>query len=220
MEFATPLVIGFLGSLHCIGMCGPIALSLPFSQVSKGKFIYGRILYNFGRIITYSVLGFLFGLMGNRIHLWGIQSMLSIVIGVVIILSTILPQRVNLFNNFTSILKKPFGILFKRNNTISLLQIGILNGFLPCGFVYMGLALAITTKNPLDGMLSMMMFGLGTFPAMLALSFFGKFLSENLRAKVNKIIPVLAIILGVLFIIRGLGLGIPFLSPVEGMHHN
>ncbi len=220
MEFATPLVIGFLGSLHCIGMCGPIALSLPFSQVSKGKFIYGRILYNFGRIITYSVLGFLFGLMGNRIHLWGIQSMLSIVIGVVIILSTILPQRVNLFNNFTSILKKPFGILFKRNNTISLLQIGILNGFLPCGFVYMGLALAITTKNPLDGMLSMMMFGLGTFPAMLALSFFGKFLSENLRAKVNKIIPVLAIILGVLFIIRGLGLGIPFLSPVVGMHHN
>ena len=113
--------------------------------------------------------------------------------------------------------KKGFVKLTKNGSPTSLFIFGIVNGFLPCGFVYVALAGAITTGGAASGALYMFLFGLGTTPIMFATSLVGKFLSATLKQKMNKLIPVFAIILAIIFILRGLSLGIPFLSPPEKM---
>jgi sulfite exporter TauE/SafE len=91
--------------------------------------------------------------------------------------------------------------------------IGILNGFLPCGLVYVALAGAIASGDAISGAAVMILFGLGTIPAMFAASVFGKFINIGIRTKLRKAVPALAILLAAVFILRGLNLGIPYLSP-------
>jgi sulfite exporter TauE/SafE len=88
-----------------------------------------------------------------------------------------------------------------------------LNGLLPCGLVYVAIAGAISSGDAISGMLFMILFGLGTFPAMFAATIFGRFINLNIRKKINQAIPALAVVLAVLFILRGLSLGIPYISP-------
>ncbi len=220
MELLTALTIGLLGSLHCIGMCGPIALALPVPKSSNLIFFSGRILYNSGRIISYALLGLLFGFLGKGFVAWGYQQSLSIALGVIILILLFIPVKyknkflgMNIILKITEPLKKMIGNLFKRDSLPSFLLIGFLNGFLPCGFVYIGLAGATATGSPVTGMLFMILFGLGTFPAMLAVSLFGKLINLNIRRKISKAVPVFAFILAVIFILRGMNLGIPYLSP-------
>ncbi len=220
MEFITALVVGFLGSLHCIGMCGPIAVALPVPNSSNISFITGRLLYNVGRVVSYAMLGAIFGLLGSRIVLFGYQQGLSIALGVMIILFVLLPTKWKYkFSALAPVqkiinpLKLSIGKLFKQSSFSSLFLIGFLNGFLPCGFVYIGLAGAMAAGNAISGMGVMMMFGIGTIPAMFAVSVFGKYITINIRRKLTKVIPVLAVLLAVIFILRGLNLGIPYLSP-------
>ncbi len=220
MELLTALTIGLLGSLHCIGMCGPIALALPVPKSSNLIFFSGRILYNSGRIISYALLGLLFGFLGKGFVAWGYQQSLSIALGVIILILLFIPVKyknkflgMNIILKITEPLKKMIGNLFKRDSLPSFLLIGFLNGFLPCGFVYIGLAGATATGSPLTGMFFMILFGLGTFPAMLAVSLFGKLINLNIRRKISKAVPVFAFILAVIFILRGMNLGIPYLSP-------
>ncbi len=227
MEIIAALSIGFLGSFHCVGMCGPIALALPLPKSSNINFIFGRIVYNLGRIISYAVMGFIFGWLGQKISLWGFQQFLSILLGIAIILFIIMPRRVkdmllafSPVQKIISPLKISIGKLFKQKSLPSFLLIGVLNGFLPCGFVYMGLAGAIAVANPVTGMLVMTFFGLGTFPAMFAISVFGKFINLSFRQKLRKITPVFAILFAVIFIFRGLNLGIPYLSPKLGGYNH
>ena len=219
-EILTAFTIGFLGSFHCIGMCGPIAIALPVPKSSNLSFFTGRVLYNIGRVVTYSFLGFLFGLVGGKIALAGAQQVVSIILGVVIIIAVLLPQRYkNIFvqHKFVQKLAQPLksniSILFKKGTLSSLFLIGILNGFLPCGFVYIGLAGSIASGNAISGAAVMMLFGLGTVPAMFAATVFGKFINVGIRTKLRKAIPVFAILLAAVFIMRGLNLGIPYLSP-------
>ena len=219
-EILTAFTIGFLGSFHCIGMCGPIAIALPVPKSSKLSFFTGRILYNVGRVVTYSFLGLLFGLVGGRIALAGAQQVVSIILGVAIVIAVLLPQQYkNIFvqhrlvQKLAQPLKSNISILFKKGTLSSLFLIGILNGFLPCGFVYIGLAGSIASGNAISGAAVMMLFGLGTVPAMFAATVFGKFINIGIRAKLRKIIPVFAILLAAVFIMRGMNLGIPFLSP-------
>ena len=219
-EILTAFTIGFLGSFHCIGMCGPIAIALPVPNSSNLSFFTGRVLYNIGRVVTYSFLGFLFGLVGGKIALAGAQQVVSIILGVVIIIAVLLPQRYkNIFvqHKFVQKLAQPLksniSILFKKGTLSSLFLIGILNGFLPCGFVYIGLAGSIASGNAISGAAVMMLFGLGTVPAMFAATVFGKFINVGIRTKLRKAIPVFAILLAAVFIMRGLNLGIPYLSP-------
>ena len=219
-EILTAFTIGFLGSFHCIGMCGPIAIALPVPKSSKLSFFTGRILYNVGRVVTYSCLGLLFGLVGGRITLAGAQQVVSIILGVAIVIAVLLPQQYkNIFvqhrlvQKLAQPLKSNISILFKKGTLSSLFLIGILNGFLPCGFVYIGLAGSIASGNAISGAAVMMLFGLGTVPAMFAATVFGKFINIGIRAKLRKIIPVFAILLAAVFIMRGMNLGIPFLSP-------
>ncbi len=219
-EILIAFTIGFLGSFHCIGMCGPIAIALPVPKTSNLSFFTGRILYNIGRVVTYSFLGLLFGLVGGRITLAGAQQVVSIILGVVIIIAILLPQRYkNIFiqhklvQKLAQPLKSNISILFKKGTFSALFLIGILNGFLPCGFVYIGLAGAIASDNAISGAVVMMLFGLGTVPAMLTATVFGKFINVGIRTKLRKAVPVFAILLAAVFIMRGMNLGIPFISP-------
>ncbi len=224
MEIWTGFVIGFLGSFHCVGMCGPIALALPFGNVSNFQIVVGRLLYNIGRSITYAVFGAIFGLFGKGIHLAGMQKWASILLGVSILLYYLTPSKFHgkltytkpyiIANNFV---KKGFTRLTKSGSPLSLFVFGMINGLLPCGFVYVALAGAITTGGAISGAIYMALFGLGTSPIMFATSMVGKFVTANVKQKINSLIPVFAIILALIFILRGLSLGIPFISPPEKM---
>lgn len=227
MEILAALSIGFLGSFHCIGMCGPIALALPVPKSSNINFILGRIIYNLGRIISYAIMGGIFGWVGQKISFWGFQQGLSIFLGSLIIFFIFLPAKIkNQFLVYSPVqkiispLKLSIGKLFKQKSLPAFLTIGVLNGFLPCGFVYMGLAGAAAVADPVTGMLVMIFFGLGTFPAMLAVSVFGKFINPGFRQKLRKLTPVFAILLAMIFILRGLNLGIPYLSPKMNGHNH
>lgn len=220
MEIWTGFVVGLFGSLHCIGMCGPIVLALPVIGESQLKILTGRILYNLGRILTYTVMGALFGLFGSRLVLFGLQQDLSIAFGIIILIYVFTPRsfKSKLANTFiyrdvTNFIKSRFASMITKKTNSSLFTIGVLNGLLPCGFVYVGIAGAVSTVNWLTGALYMTMFGLGTFPVMFATAVFGKIINVNLKRRVSKLIPVFAVVLALLFILRGLNLGIPYLSP-------
>jgi sulfite exporter TauE/SafE len=219
-EIYAAFIVGLVGSLHCIGMCGPIAIALPVPDSTNLSFFTGRILYNLGRVVTYSFLGAVLGLLGGRIALAGAQQVVSIILGAIIIIAVLLPQKYkNYFAQHPLILKlaqplkSNIGVLFKKGTFSAMFLIGILNGFLPCGLVYVALAGAIASGDAISGAAVMILFGLGTVPAMFAASVFGKFINIGIRTKIRKAVPVLAIILGVIFILRGMNLGIPYLSP-------
>ncbi len=214
MALWTALAIGFFGSFHCVGMCGPIALALPGLKGSGLSFITGRVLYNFGRIVTYTLLGALFGIIGKSIIVAGLQKGLSIFLGMAIIASVLL--RSSYFNTlkkksgFTYLfesLKKQIQKQFKKRGFSTLFTIGILNGLLPCGFVYIGLAGSVTTGSLWEGALFMSLFGLGTFPAMMLMAMAPGLISVNLRKRINRLIPGLAVLLGIFLIYRGVVMG-------------
>jgi len=220
MEILSAFIIGLMGSLHCIGMCGPLVLALPVNSNKGFKFYAGRILYNAGRVITYSIIGLIFGIAGRGIAIAGFQQAISILLGTLIILSFFLPRSFKakitgsaFISRITAPLRTSIGKLFKQKTLPSFLLIGMLNGLLPCGFVYMGVAGAVALGNVLSGTLFMMFFGLGTIPSMLAASLFGGFVNINIRRKISRAIPVFAVIMAAIFILRGLNLGIPYLSP-------
>lgn len=220
MEVWTGFVVGLLGSLHCVGMCGPIVAALPQGDSGKMAFLAGRLLYNLGRIVTYAVIGLIFGLIGKTIFMAGYQQGLSIAVGVVIIVAVITPSRYSQgaiamlgLGTVYSRISRVWGRLFSSKKKSSLFAIGLLNGFLPCGFVYVALAGAVATGGALKGSAYMALFGVGTIPILLAFSFIGNAIGHKFRHAFSRAVPVLAIALALVFILRGLSLGIPILSP-------
>lgn len=217
----TALVLGLMGSFHCAGMCGPIAVALPLYGNSTLQKITGSLLYNIGRIITYGIMGAVFGTLGQGFEVLGFQRVISVLMGSIMILAVIFPsifRNLNLGSGVTPLvgkLKERMGKLFAVKSLKSLFLIGLLNGLLPCGLVYMAVAGSIGTGSAMLGTLYMLLFGFGTMPMLLALNLSGGFASASLRQKVNKLIPTLVVIVGILFILRGLSLGIPYISPSE-----
>ena len=222
MDFITPLTIGLVGSLHCMGMCGPIVVSLPLKNQNLMTKITGAVLYNSGRVVTYSVLGVLFGLLGRGIHLAGFQQWTSILLGVAMIVSVLFPfvfrEKItlgNLLAGMASRLIVRLKKLFASRSYASLLLIGLLNGLLPCGLVYVALAGAISSGSVISGALFMVLFGLGTIPLLLVATLASDALGQRLRSKMRKVVPYFVFMLGVLFILRGMSLGIPYISPTS-----
>lgn len=216
----TALIFGLLGSFHCVGMCGPIAFLLPVDRTNNFKKLGQIFLYHFGRIVAYSILGLVFGLVGKSLNLFGFQQQLSIAIGVLMLLVIFLPQKTFNKYNFSkpvfkiiSKVKSALGKELKKKTPDTFLTIGFLNGFLPCGLVYMAVFGAIASGNALQGSLYMALFGLGTIPLMTTAIYLGNFLNGQVRQRIRRAIPIFIIIIGCLFIIRGLGLGIPYISP-------
>jgi len=224
IDLYTALTIGLIGSFHCIGMCGPIAVALPVGNRSWSGKVIGVLLYNLGRAVTYGVLGAAFGLLGKGIEMAGFQQWASILIGVVMILSVLFPVffkgNLNvdqLLTGYAARLIAKFRVLFGRSSYKNLLVIGLLNGLLPCGLVYVAVAGAINTNDVINGILFMIIFGIGTIPVMMSVTLLGNIISQPLRKKMNKVIPVFIVVLGILFILRGLSLGIPYISPKSQM---
>ncbi|MCA0132158.1 sulfite exporter TauE/SafE family protein [Winogradskyella alexanderae] len=214
------LILGLLGSLHCVGMCGPIAFMLPVERENSFKKIGQISMYHFGRLLAYSIIGLVFGLVGKSLYLFGIQQQLSIAIGVLMIIVVLIPYHT--FNKYNlskplhkiiSKVKSNLGKALKKKTGDTFLTIGFLNGFLPCGLVYMAVFGSIATGSLLQGSLYMILFGIGTIPLMTSAIYLGKFLNSTVKQHIQKAIPVFVVIIGVLFILRGLGLGIPYISP-------
>lgn len=229
MEIWTGFIVGLVGSVHCIGMCGPIVIALPVFGENQLKILIGRVLYNLGRVVTYTTMGALFGLFGSRLVLFGLQQQMSIAFGAVIVLYVFTPRKIKnkiaeafIYQTVTQFIKSHFAKMISKKSNSSLFVIGLLNGLLPCGFVYVGIAGSISTGSVLSGALYMALFGLGTFPIMLAAAAFGKVINLNIKKRINKLIPAFAVILALLFILRGLNLGIPYISPKfsKAVQHN
>jgi uncharacterized protein len=220
--FFAAITLGMIGSFHCIGMCGPLAFSLPLNSNSDFAKFTGTFLYNMGRIVTYSALGLLFGLAGKSFSLFGFQQGLSITVGVVILFFLLIPKKWvantgknNLFTKYNYEIRSALGQLFLKKNYQSLFAIGLLNGLLPCGLIYMAIAGAISTADLLKGAFFMASFGLGTLPVMWSVSFFGNYIGIRIRQKIRKAYPIMMALMACLLIIRGLGLGIPYVSPAK-----
>lgn len=228
MYIITALVLGLMGSFHCIGMCGPIALALPLNNTNWFTRIIGTLLYNVGRAITYALMGAVFGIVGEGLQLGGFQRWISVIMGAIMVLAVLFPAlfkgsgKLDKFlYGYNARLKSRFGVLFNKRSYSSLFIIGILNGLLPCGLVYMALAGAIATGGVASGALFMFIFGLGTLPMLALLSLAGNVVTGPFKSKINKAIPYVIVIVGVLFILRGLDLGIPYVSPPkERLHPN
>ena len=214
----TALVLGLMGSFHCIGMCGPIALSLPLRGNNFTQKITGGIIYNLGRSFVYGMMGSFFGLIGQSFNMLGFQQWISVIMGSFMILSIFLPLifkthfRINL-EFFTKPVRRAIQHLFRIRSYKGLFLIGLLNGLLPCGLVYLALAGAIGSGSVYLGTAYMVLFGLGTLPMMVLISLIGNAFTGTIRTKMNKVIPYLVVVIGIIFILRGLTLGIPYLSP-------
>lgn len=216
----SAFILGLLGSLHCVGMCGPIAFMLPVDRSNSFKKVSQIGVYHIGRLLAYSLIGLVFGLLGKSLNLFGIQQQLSIAIGILMIVVVLIPYRTfakyNLskpLNKVISKVKSNLGQALKKKTPDTFLTIGFLNGFLPCGLVYMAVFGAIATGSLLQGSFYMILFGLGTVPLMTSAIYLGKFLNQTIKQRIQKAIPVFVVLIGVLFILRGLGLGIPYISP-------
>ncbi|AGC75330.1 hypothetical protein LX97_00037 [Nonlabens dokdonensis] len=216
----SAIILGLLGSFHCVGMCGPIAFMLPLDRVNRWKRTLQLVSYHFGRILTYSLLGLLFGIAGNTFHFFGIQQQLSIAIGIIMILTIITPTHITSKYSLTrpiyklvSKVKSALGAELKKKDPETFFIIGFLNGLLPCGLVYMAVFGAIALGEPLQSSLYMALFGLGTVPLMTTAIYLGNFLTGKVKQRILKAVPYVVVAIGILFILRGLGLNIPYLSP-------
>lgn len=208
-------VLGLSGSLHCLGMCGPIALALPLGRAKGWKRLGGIGLYNAGRLSTYVALGALLSAFGWGLKLAGAQQYVSLILGGTIVLFSVLM----LFKNNLKRLHIPAFAFVRRGlgkllkNKGSLFLIGVLNGFIPCGLVYLAIAGAVVSETVTQGTLFMLFFGLGTVPMMAVIPALTQQISANWRARFNRIVPYTMIAFGMLLLVRGMNLDIPYLSP-------
>lgn len=218
--YISALVLGFTTGFHCLGMCGPIALSLGLTKKQQVNFHLQNLTYQFGRIFTYALLGGILGLLGEGFELAGFQKYLTIFSGVCLIVMAIFSfgsqdfaSKIPFVNSILLKLKMSLGKLIQKTNYSSRFLTGVLNGFLPCGMVYVALTASLASGGIWQGALFMALFGLGTFPFMFAVVLFGNLINTATRTQVLKLVPVMMFVLGGLFIVRALELGIPYFSP-------
>jgi sulfite exporter TauE/SafE len=216
----SALLIGLTTSFHCIGMCGPIAFSLGLNKEQKLVFATKNLTYQLGRVTTYSIIGGILGIVGQGVSFAGYQQPLSVIIGVMMILMLMIPKNIGqtssgFFTDLLIKLKIALGKLIRQKKYNTLYITGLLNGLLPCGAVYTALTASMVTGSVFGGALYMFVFGLGTIPLMYLAVLFGNTVSQSFRNIVAKIFPVVIIVVACLFILRGLGLGIKYISPID-----
>lgn len=216
----SAIALGFASGFHCIGMCGPIALSMGLTKKQAANFYLQNLTYQLGRIFTYSLLGALLGIIGQGFEMAGFQKYLTISAGALLIIMAVFSfggkdfaSKIPFLSKFLYSVKMNLGKLLQKADYRSRFTTGLLNGFLPCGMVYMALTASLAGGGIWQGALYMALFGLGTLPFMFAIVLAGNLMNQAFRVKVLKAVPVIMIILGGLFILRGLELGIPYVSP-------
>jgi len=215
----SAVVLGFMGSLHCLAMCGPLVVSL---NAKRNQSVTDKILYNGGRVFTYCLLGLLAGLFGASLQ-WAIgQQLLSVLAGMMI-LAGLLISRTGI-NRSPGSLSKPFAwikinltAMFNGKPT-SMWWFGVYNGLLPCGLIYVALAASVAAGSILQSVLYMGLFGIGTSPMMwMIVSGFQRFKTRLIKG--NRMVTGFTLLVAILLIVRGLGLGIPYLSPDHNHQH-
>jgi sulfite exporter TauE/SafE len=216
MELWTAFMLGFAGSLHCAGMCGPLVLAMPATPGHALNHLTNKLAYNAGRLLTYGALGLVFGGFGRWLGLDGFQRWVSLSLGVLVLLSLLAwpARQTNLFlARPIGWLKQALGGLLLKSGPGAQFLFGSLNGLLPCGLVYMAAFAATTSGHAWDGFSYMIFFGLGTVPMMLGLALAGRSLHFKFQPHLRRFTPVCFGVMAALLILRGLGLGIPYLSP-------
>ncbi len=207
----TAFMIGLGGSLHCVGMCGPIALALPQQSSNQWLVAANVLIYNLGRVFTYVLLGFIIGTIGKGIFIAGIQGYFSIALGVLLLLIALF--SINVEKKIVALypiqrlqrwVSKNLGYFLKQNNSLGLFSIGVLNGLLPCGLVYMAIIGALTTGSIWSSGLYMGLFGAGTIPLMMATALAGQFITLNWRNRIRRLFPLFLIAFAILFVVRGI----------------
>lgn len=220
----TALIAGFTlgaaGSMHCMGMCGPLSLALPTHHLSRVQKFFSLLLYQSGRVITYSLAGLLFGLAGHRIYIAGYQQYFSICMGILIALFAAFYffkkqlVRISFLNNFyLAVQGLIIKVLKSSTGPGGFLLLGMANGLLPCGMVYIALASTLSFSSVNESVGFMAMFGAGTLPAMMLVAYAGQAMKYEARLMLRKLVPFFVLGMGVLLILRGLNLGVPFISP-------
>lgn len=221
LHLFSGFLIGLAGSMHCAGMCGPIALALPSSEhTTRSHYLFGRLAYQFGRIMTYAVLGAIVGLGTGAVALAGYERIISIVAGSMMVIAatmqllwhrSIVPNGPIL--RLTAPVRSTLGQLLKRRSIGAMFGLGAVNGLLPCGLVLAAIFGSAATTSPVDGAIFMSFFGLGTLPVMSVLSMGGGWLTSKLKGRYRLAMPLIALMLGSVIVLRGMGLGIPLISP-------
>lgn len=215
----TAFVLGLGSSLHCMGMCGPLALAIPVDRSSKIKSILGILQYNFGRIVSYAILGILVGFIGLSVALLGVLQTLSIVAGCLMILFAWKKwffsrlEQTPIAKTIQRFVSKSMGKILRSHSPFKLFLLGSINGLLPCGMVYLALMNALLTGNSYAGALAMALFGLGTLPAMVLVAFAANRVSNGFRRGLQRAVPLVLTLVGILVVLRGLNLDIPYVSP-------
>lgn len=212
--------LGAAGSLHCMGMCGPLSMALPVHHLSKSGKLLSLLLYQMGRILTYSLIGLLFGLAGRSLYIAGYQQWFSVIMGVMVLLLALLyfVQKRNirvplLSGMYTGVQQLIIRVLKSSSSIGSFFLLGLANGLLPCGMVYIALATSLSFSSVSESTGFMASFGAGTLPAMMLVGYAGLMIRPELRTGFRRLVPVFVSLMGVLLILRGLNLGIPFISP-------
>lgn len=213
-------VLGIVSSFHCVGMCGPIVFALPVYYLPAHQKLIGILLYHLGRIFMYASLGLFFGFVGRQFFLAGLQQYFSILLGCIILLillQSVLQKkffRIKLIDQFQSQLQNIISIYIQKKQLYGMFILGMANGLLPCGMVYLAITGAMASGDISGGIGFMTAFGLGTFPAMFLLTYFGSVISLSVRNRMKKAVPFFVATMAVLLILRGLNLNIPMISPL------
>lgn len=220
MLLGTAIVFGFLGSLHCLGMCAPLLWAIPENPEKRTRWWINKLIYNAGRISIYALLGLLVGLIGEGVSLVGWQQHISWITGVILILGLALSiwgSRIRIFNSFSigfnQSVKRGLSKTLASKTYKSQLMFGVFNGLLPCGLVYMALIASLSMTTISGSMAYMALFGLGTIPMMLGAAYFKKSIQSLKSISFNKLYPKIVLTIAILLIVRGMNLGIPYLSP-------
>lgn len=216
-------LLGLLGSLHCAVMCGPLMLSIPMQQQNNLAAAFQLVLYQLGRIAVYGILGLFVGVVGNSISVFSNQETLSFIVGFLLVLFALLQlsgKRINKLASLQQRMIAPIGKLLSKFYGLPLwgFLAGLLNGLIPCGMVYLALATALNAGTINGSIKFMLLFGLGTTPLMLAISFGKIWLKKYIQFNTNKYMPWFMLCFGLLMILRASDLGIAFLSPATGSH--
>lgn len=217
--FIPAFILGVISNLHCLGMCGPIALAIPLNRSSKSAMLFGILQYHLGRVLVYAILGYIIGYIGMGIKLFGVLQAISIIAGIGIIIYA-WRNKLTFFKNpftsslrHTSLLSRSMGKIMRSESPLKLFLLGALNGLLPCGMVYTALITAVVLGTPILSAASMLAFGLGTLPGLVAFSLFAQQLGNPIRSKINRYLPYLITVVGLLIVLRGMNLNIPYISP-------
>lgn len=207
------LGLGFFGSLHCVGMCGSLML-YHFSNLKKIEFPFKFFIYHIFRLLAYALLGMMFGQIGFIGSLIGLQKIISVISGLILIYMALTYFFPIAFKKFPEINIHAFISSLFNYSSSSLYRFalsGFANGLLPCGFLFIAITFSISTYSMINGIVFMLFFGLGTIPALLIFSLISN--QSPIHHFSKFIMPSLTLIVGILLILRTMNLGIPFISP-------